>query len=68
MDINNLRSMALFTDIMTNGASEANKQINRLQEALPLTQATKSIQGAADIQAQAIAQLMGVGTKINVMA
>ena len=68
MDINNLRTMAMYTDIMTNGATDANKQLNRLQEAVLLTQAAKTIQGAADIQAQAVAQLMGIGTKLDTMA
>ncbi|MDR1397478.1 MAG: hypothetical protein LBJ14_07075 [Desulfarculales bacterium] len=66
MDINNLRTLAMYTDIMTNGAAEAGKQLNRLQETLMLTQNAARIQeGMADIQAQAVAKLMGVGNKID---
>ena len=60
--------MALYTDIMTNGATQASKQINRLQGALMMSEASQGLaKGAAEIQAQAVAKLMGIGEKIDVM-
>jgi hypothetical protein len=66
MDINNLRTLAMYTDIMTNGATESTKQLNRLQGAIMLTQNAAQVQqGIADIQAQAVAKLLGVGSKLD---
>ena len=69
MDINQLRSLAMFTDIMTNGATQASQQVNRLQQAQLLLNVAGSMQqSSADIQAQAVAILMGIGGKINTVA
>ena len=69
MDINNLRSMAMFADIMTNGASQATKQVNQLQQAqLALNMAGSIQQNSSQLQAQAVALLLGIGGKIDTMA
>ena len=66
MDINNLRSMAMFTDIMTNGATESNKMVNRLQNAQMVLNMADSMQSSiSEIQAKAVATLMGVGSKVD---
>jgi hypothetical protein len=54
---------------MTNGATESTKQLNRLQDAIMLTQNAAQVQqGIADIQAQAVAKLLGVGSKLDTIA
>jgi hypothetical protein len=69
MDINNLRTLAMYTDIMTNGATESTKQLNRLQDALLFTQSAAQVQqGISDLQAQAVAKLMGIGGKVDTIA
>ncbi len=67
MDINNLRTMAMFTDIMTDGATQSTKMVNRLQNAqMALTLSGSIQQEASNLQAQAVATLMGIGGKVDV--
>lgn len=69
MNINNLRSMAMFTDIMTNGATDATKMVNRLEMAkLATSMSAEMQQQSSDLLSQAVAKLMGVGGKIDTMA
>lgn len=66
MDINNLRSMAMFTDIMTNGASGSTQMVNRLQSAqLLIDMAGATQQGISELQSKAVATLLGIGNKID---
>ena len=69
MDINNLRTMAMYTDIMTNGATQASKMVDRLQKAEMATSMASSMQKqSAQLQAQAVAKLMGIGENVDTMA